>query len=438
MSRIKATLMLPLLLLVLPLNAQDLQALIPVEDRIMGLSQIWSEVKYNFAFIDRLEFDLDSLYQRTLPKVMEAKNNFEYFHLLRKFLSRLNDGHTAMRYDQYYWDQIDYPPVFLRKTDGKYFVERIAEDLVGMIPLGSEVLSVDGLACPNYLQNSASGNLSGFLHSEVTLNFRTPAGATVQQVFTRNSNHLHRTGNSITMIREEGPARVPSVDYAFRVEDELSIVEIGTFSKDTVVTLFSRDIDQINRSKGLILDVRRNGGGNSVYAQKLAGHLVSRDFVVGPLWRTRINHAARRAWGSLALLGRDSELTTENLDYWKGIVWETTPPDTTSIAPDIEKVTVPIVILMGNGTVSAAEDFLIYTLGNDNIIRIGRPSRGSSGQPLYINLPGGFRARICAKRDALPDGSDYIGIGITPDVTVDEDGDALIYAKDFHKKTRKN
>jgi len=32
-------------------------------DKVYALSSFWSETKYNFAFIDRLPFDLDSLYQ---------------------------------------------------------------------------------------------------------------------------------------------------------------------------------------------------------------------------------------------------------------------------------------------------------------------------------------------------------------------------------------
>jgi hypothetical protein len=34
-------------------------------------------------------------------------------------------------------------------------------------------------------------------------------------------------------------------------------------------------------------------------------------------------------------------------------------------------------------------------------------------------LPGGGGARVCSKRDTYPDGGEFAGIGIQPDVVVD-------------------
>ena len=64
----------------------------------------------------------------------------------------------------------------------------------------------------------------------------------------------------------------------------------------------------------------------------------------------------------------------------------------------------------------------------DPIVVIGQNSAGSSGQPLVIELPGGTNARICVKRDALPDGTDYIGFGIEPDIKLKKGDDVLEYA----------
>jgi C-terminal processing protease CtpA/Prc len=49
---------------------------------------------------------------------------------------------------------------------------------------------------------------------------------------------------------------------------------------------------------------------------------------------------------------------------------------------------------------------------------VGERTFGSSGQPLPIRLPGGGWARVCAKRDSYPDGREFVGYGITPDVEV--------------------
>jgi C-terminal processing protease CtpA/Prc len=49
---------------------------------------------------------------------------------------------------------------------------------------------------------------------------------------------------------------------------------------------------------------------------------------------------------------------------------------------------------------------------------IGEPSGGSTGNPLQFELPGGGKARICAKRDTYPDGRSFVGKGIAPDILV--------------------
>lgn len=45
---------------------------------------------------------------------------------------------------------------------------------------------------------------------------------------------------------------------------------------------------------------------------------------------------------------------------------------------------------------------------------------GSTGQPLAFKLPGGGSARIWMKRDAYPDGREFVGVGIQPQVVVAE------------------
>ena len=44
---------------------------------------------------------------------------------------------------------------------------------------------------------------------------------------------------------------------------------------------------------------------------------------------------------------------------------------------------------------------------------------GSGFSPGRVTGPGGCGARICTKRDVYPDGREFVGVGIIPDVVVD-------------------
>ena len=56
--------------------------------------------------------------------------------------------------------------------------------------------------------------------------------------------------------------------------------------------------------------------------------------------------------------------------------------------------------------------------GIDHLTTMGEPTHGSTGQPLSLELPGGGSARISAKRDFYPDGREFIGRGVQPDIPV--------------------
>jgi C-terminal processing protease CtpA/Prc len=77
-----------------------------------------------------------------------------------------------------------------------------------------------------------------------------------------------------------------------------------------------------------------------------------------------------------------------------------------------------VAVLIGPGTVSAAEDFLIPLRTGNRATLIGEKTAGTTGQPLMVDLPGGRQARICAKRDSYPNGKEFVGVGVIPDIEV--------------------
>jgi C-terminal processing protease CtpA/Prc len=78
----------------------------------------------------------------------------------------------------------------------------------------------------------------------------------------------------------------------------------------------------------------------------------------------------------------------------------------------------PVAVLIGAGSFSAAEDFLVAWKNSGRGKTIGEPSGGSTGQPLFFQLPGGGSARVCTKRDTFPNGEEWVGKGIQPDILV--------------------
>jgi len=118
-------------------------------------------------------------------------------------------------------------------------------------------------------------------------------------------------------------------------------------------------------------------------------------------------------------------------DYLTGKMWDNISADTIINDNKDKKITVPTVVLTSSITESAAEDFLIYLSNIDNIITIGQKTNGSSGESIYFILPGGGLGSVCAKRDTYPDGKDFVGYGIKPDIEIKITVESYIAGKDI-------
>jgi len=78
----------------------------------------------------------------------------------------------------------------------------------------------------------------------------------------------------------------------------------------------------------------------------------------------------------------------------------------------------PIVLLVSNKTVSAAENFSMMVWGMDNVTVVGEPSAGTNGNITWTYLPGGYYMYFTGMQVLNPDGSGLHGVGIPLDVEV--------------------
>ena len=99
--------------------------MISVEQRVYTLSYLWKEAEYNFAFwAMRSDVDRDKTYREFLPKVINAKDDFEYFCLLMRFFATLKDGHTCVTFPEGMFDGFKVP-VNIGYYDGGFYLTAV-------------------------------------------------------------------------------------------------------------------------------------------------------------------------------------------------------------------------------------------------------------------------------------------------------------------------
>ena len=377
--------------------------------RVEGFTRLWSTVKFNFANFDLVpELNWDDVLSEYLPKVMADQSNGAYSLLLQECIARLRDGHTSVSTSGGNGLPTASPPLRIRSVGGKAIVTKLAETeeiKVSGINPGDEITHVDGRPVqellgkdiyPYICASTDQGRnlkaypriLQGPKESKVSLSIKTLEGATRKVSLTRKARGL-------AMI----PRQIRRSDFEYRdLENGLAYVALNTFGSKDVVKAFKEKFKTIRGKKGLIIDVRENGGGSSSNGDAIIRCLIEKA-IPHTLWKTPQHIAAFKAWG-------------RPKKWFEG--------EPRMIEPKGDKPFLgPIVVLIGPGTNSAAEDFVVPLHAAGRAIIVGQKSRGSTGQPLQFSfLDGKIRGRVCTKRDTYPDSREFVGVGIIPDVEV--------------------
>lgn len=409
------------------------------EEKLYGLSTLWQEVNYNFAFFDQVpELNWDSEYRKAITEVINSKSNLEYYKLLQKLAAQLQDGHTQVYFPANLESQFSTIKMEIQKEDDEYYVVDIAQNLQKEIPIGSKIVAINNLSSEDYVKNEvlpylASSTSQGYDKLIEDYFFYGPKGDQVQIEFehkgTKSQLTLKRDYSDYGEWVRKSKESIP--DFNYQVVKEYSLVSLNSFEQAEVIKQFEEKIEKINGTKGLIIDLRENVGGQSIVGLNIAKYLVETDQIIDMFWKSKHHVASHKAWGNSGLQIVGYENLPDYEEFGNLNAWIEIQPDTLQLKADRQRVTVPIKILINENTASSAENFLVFLDKQNNIQTIGTATFGSTGQPIYLNLPGGGYARICAKRNYYPDGREFVGFGIQPDINIENSITSILSGRDL-------
>jgi hypothetical protein len=411
-------------------------------EKILGLSKFWSEAKYNFVYFDRAKIDWDSTYAAFIPKILATKNTWNYYLFLQQFAALLKDGHTDINEPDKVWTGSRYKFIDIKNVSYHFYVVNIERKDSAKVPLGSELLSVNGMPLLDYLKTEMFPYLSASTQTQLWDDAARYMFYAVDTTKTWKLNLKTPDGNliSYTAYFHTYPRDWEVKDVAnwkrtnFRMINDVGYFQVNTFADAGIIDDFKKELPQLRKCKGIILDLRLNGGGNSAIGAELLKYFTDTKILIGSKWQARENISAFKAWGAFLKdknIDSLSDFDKKSVEVYNGNYWY--QGDTMMFENNIKtpKITSPLVVLIGNNTASAAEDFLIILSNLKGRAKtIGQTTYGSTGQPLTFQLPGGGTARICAKKDTYPNGKEFVGYGIKPDIPVEENIKDILDAKD--------
>jgi C-terminal peptidase prc len=367
----------------IPLTPTPTLAPLPAARRRAIFEQVWALVRDNYVYADYRGLDWRAIRAEYEPRAVGAADPQAFYQAVEEMIARLGDDHSRFESPQEVAEEqarsageLSYAGIGAAihvQPDGGV-ITRLAPggpaEMAGLRPR-DVILAVGGVVFTDTAAFGPGGPLAavrGTPGTQVALTVRSPGAAPREVVLTRR------------VIPSDA---FPAVEASRLPNTNVALLAITTFERPDTAELVRDQAEALLKAgplDGLIVDVRDNGGG---YIDAMLDTIGL--FVNGGTIGTS---AGRKGSDKLIV------------------------PKGQTIEP---LAGVPIVVLIGEDTVSAAEMFAagMRVVGRARIV--GTPSAGNTENLLLHSFDDGSRLWLAEYAYRLPDGSLLEGHGLQPD-----------------------
>jgi carboxyl-terminal processing protease len=372
-------------------RAQSSSATISLEDRVRTATEIYHVISTFFPGLSQEKLDAD--YADYLRAILHSDDRREFDLASMEFVARLHDGHSWF-YDTWL-DQTTAQPIgfIAYPLAGKWTAIRTSLDSV---KVGDVITAINGASIEDfYARNRKFISASSDRDAGVSF-FDTPV------IFPEKFTLTLADGRKIPIDRKndkKSDEPSPKTEGRWLVEKSVAYIRVPSFHGIDSQAQALRYLQNFHEARTVILDVRGNPGLGqpNVLQAALMGKpykawTESSAFHGGPLLR---NYA----------LGypEHSTLTTSG----------------TIIQPRDTSYTGRLILLTDRVCSCACEDFVMPFKYSKRATLVGETTAGTFSLTRHINFENGMMLNIAAVHHSFPDGSQFEGVGIAPDIAVD-------------------
>lgn len=186
------------------------------------------------------------------------------------------------------------------------------------------------------------------------------------------------------------------------LSDSIGYVHYGSFSAPTSDSDLNYILSRFSSARGLVFDVRDNGGGAMNNVLKIINRFTQKKIPVGYSFMKN---------------------GTAHNQFTKGTTFYALP------TPKAASFLKPVMLLINRGCYSATTFFAGFMSALPNVTLIGDQTGGGGGIPISSDLPNGWQYRFSATYTLLSD-STNIESGVTPKIKVTTNAKDEIEGKD--------
>ncbi|MEK5063674.1 S41 family peptidase [Cytobacillus sp. FSL R5-0596] len=396
-----------------------MMVLLPIEQRLFVISETMRNIERYFvhwedSVISSEEFS--SLTSYYFKKATEIETQYDFTLLMWELIGSLRNGHT------WYVDKTMVPKFgiqnfILEPTSNDWIVKKSFDEELKM---GDLIVSVEGKKLNEWYQK-----IGRYIGAKKETSRRLKMGQILSYFFndknieveyfdskgTLRTKNIHcLDANSYTKLVKN---TLTTQGYWIK-ENKVAYIKIPSFSSKIFEEEALKLINKFKNSPSLIIDLRGNGGGSTPL--NLIGFLMKEPYYS---WLERARHPE---W-------MYKRYSNEEFKFQKDFSFTFCGP-IKYYPKDIENCYGgELIILVDKYTASAAEDFTMPFKFHRRGTILGEYTYGSTGQPAYANLTENVNLGIGSIRAYFPNGDEFEGLGIEPDIKVN------VTREDIYNKT---
>jgi carboxyl-terminal processing protease len=236
--------------------------------------ELWETLNERYCYFEEKATDWKAVRKYYRPRMQAVTSDAAFTDIIRLVLAELYDAHTHLaapaKFTPYWppYDMLVQPDGNGAKVVGVY-EGSAAED--AEIQPGDVITAVDGLP----IRRAAAACLPKCLS-------RPDPAANVYAVNVAVGG-LRGRSRQLTIARPSGALHVSLPEKVYPALPDLEakatpegygLITIRSFGSDSLITQFDAALDRLSGLKGLIIDVRYNGGGDTAVARPIMGRFI--------------------------------------------------------------------------------------------------------------------------------------------------------------------
>jgi C-terminal processing protease CtpA/Prc len=383
--------------------------------------------------------DYDALATSLEKSITSETSQGDYYRTLRRWASAFHDGHVNVIAgdDQTALEIFTAPirvEVLAPATDHEKVIIVKIDENTRDVAVGDEILLVNGVPVAEALTRAAAESASGSTErmrrfsagrrlvdvmgveqgsEPLVLTLKSKKGRTRTVTLARNISVDARPGFTLNSPAKTGTENLS----AMILPGSLGYLRIDGFSGSQDEFLFDQLMDRLRGTKGLILDLRKNGGGD-MSGDRILARLIDKEIV-------RYRRSERMS--SFLFANRPETFFLEASSGSGFADWH----DLKVRPLTSKKYSQPVIALISPYCFSACDTFSAALKEYQLATFVGEPTGGGTGTPLVFELPiSKFLFRYSVIRGVTSRGNSIEGAGTQPDIYLEPTIDDRINNRD--------